>query len=406
MMMIEERFHVLIIYGTWLYVRRHPLIRKYSLPRSGEILHENELLLDYQTRIGFPNNGYYDYVCGLLPDTPIQLLEFAVPGRHYKDGCLVPASCYDKGCLGRTELDRPTYTNYETINWSVENKLLIVRQSDHCWAELNPFEMMCDASDVILQAIDVLLPPPLGLKRLYVPRVQKSPRYVNIRHGVERMFTPPHVPENVFLLRYPFIKPHGKYTESNKWFTIENGKVEYGIVEPHSFSDTSEKKAKSDRFRHQLAQLFALLEGEGIFGCDGPLGASTWDEVWQIVASRVPEKMRKEQGWENSGEMLLCHSNTAGEMYQSRRRQASLDLSANDLHQNWEDRVDIDRMPLFRAADLVEIRYNAPDAAAKHRIFNAILKHAPAASLNVTERHDGCDWVEVASKGAALRYTD
>jgi hypothetical protein len=237
-----------------------------------------------------------------------------------------------------------------------------------------------DMSDVILHAIDVLLPPPLGLKRLYVPQG--------------------------FFFHYPFIKPNGLFTESNKWLSLKNGVIEHGLVEQHSSFEISDKERKSSHFRHQLAQLFALLEGEGIFGCDWPDGATTRDEAWQMVASQVPEKMRKEQGWANSSEMLLCLSNTPFEMYQSRRRQASLDLSANDLHQNWEDRVDIDRMPLFRAADLVNIRYNAPDAAAKHRIFNAILKHAPAASLNVTERHDGFDWVEVASKGAALRYMD
>jgi hypothetical protein len=334
--MTEGPTHLLVVYGEWLYVKRPRLQPQVQLNQDDP--------MDQATIRNLEENC--EELWGLLPDKPIQAIQFT----------------YDDGYLGTTIVPIPTGAGGTIVRWNVGDQLLVIRQSNHCWAELAG-DVPNSATNIILETLEIMLPAPFGAKKLYKPTVD----------GAALNFL------------YPTIVPEGLFDETITWVSVDNGIVRNGAVAAPMYYEIPSTANVHDQetadFQSQLRALFSLMEGEGIFGCD--VYGQGWrpGEGWDLVVDRVPETMCKALGWESAADMLLCWCDTEYGAEVDRYEQATEFYSANGLHQEWQDRVDIHRMPLSQAVTSTSIYYDGPVAADKQRIAESIIRHAPDAGL-------------------------
>ena len=337
--MTDGPTHALIVYGEWLYVKRPHSKQDVSLGQDEWMDQAMLRRLDENC----------EEIWGLLAAKPVEVSQFS----------------YDGGWLGTIEIAIPAETDHKVINWVGDDQIILIRRSDHCWAELVG-DAPHTADDIAWEAHELVLPGPVGSKHIYVPTVQ----------GVPLRF------------RYPFIVPNGLFKETISWISTQKGETKDGRVAELLFDDIPESAnvyvEQTAHFVSQLERIFELLAGEGIFGCDAYGQGWRPGEGWDIAAERVPKELRKKFGWENESDMLLCWCDTMYETEADRDEQASLLYSSNNMHEEWQDRVDIHRTPLSRAVTSTRIYYDGPNPECKRRIAEAIVKHAPAAGLAAT----------------------
>lgn len=345
--MTDGLTHALIVYGEWLYIKR---------PRSKQALaigHDDWMDRATLRRL----DEYCDEIWGLLSERPIEVHQFS----------------YDGGWLGTTNIAIPTKSEYEITDWSVDDQLIIARQSDNCWAELVD-EVPHTADEIVLEARSIVLPAPFGSRQIYTPTVGGVPLH----------------------LRNPIIVPNGLFEEKITWISIDRGVTKHGGVAELSDDEIAGSvdiyAEQTTCFVAQLGQLFELLAGDGIFGCDAYGQGWPPGEGWDIAADLVPKKVRTELGWECESDMLLCWCDTRHQIKGDQEEQAYELYSSRGMHEEWQDRVDIHSVPLSRAVTSTYIFYYGPNADCKKRIAEAIVKHAPAAGLAAT----WCGNVEIA----------
>ena len=352
--MIDEPTQALFAYGQWLYVKRYQDSDRPQLA--------NGAVMDEPLMQALPDDC--EELWGLVHDVPCEVVQSSMEGYIETRDLLQPDGPVDK-----------------TMDWSIEDQLLIVHQSNHCWAEVVG-NTRYSSTEVSLKAFELLLPSPLGAKRLYIPTVDGA----------------------IFKLRYPISVPDGLYEESLSWIAMDKGLVKSGMVSAVSYdfnpSVHNENDQKTAMFQSQLEHLFALLKREGIFGCNaygqgwrpgegGDIAASRWHK--QMIVEFGPHYIERD----DIGDMLLCWCDTEYHTEDDRYGLAIELYSANGMHEEWQDRVDIHCMPLTCAVTSVGMYYDGPAAADKKRIGEAIVKHAPAAGLATTWNGniDECVWV-------------